>query len=87
MLRRTSYAALPKTFFRELLLGFPALLFLAKCRMWENSKARRQTLLLSLFFLPFNVHVNVVPVESLLLKLVALLPEATLIERFAVSQI
>src|SRR5439155_20524871 len=47
-------------FFRVFFLGFPALLFLSHRRMWENAKARRQTLILALFFSPFNVDTNIV---------------------------
>src|SRR5882724_3784378 len=68
-------ATLLGRFFRAFLLGFPALLFLSHCRIWENAEARRQTLLLALFFSPFNVDINIVRVAPFLLELAPLLPE------------
>src|SRR6267142_4939261 len=80
-------ATLLGRFFRALLLGFPALLFLSHRRMWDNAKARRQTLVLALFFSPFNVDINIVRVAPFLLELATLPPEAALVEALAVNKL
>src|ERR1700730_8010790 len=50
--------------------------------MWENTEARRQTLLLALLFSPFNIDINIVRVAPFLLELPTLLPEVAFIETF-----
>src|SRR6478736_3643301 len=54
--------------------------------MWENTQARRQALLLAFFFSPPDLDINIVRVAPFLLELPALLPEAALIEAFAICQ-
>jgi len=74
-------------FFHAFFLSFPALLILGHRRMWEKAKARRQTLVLALFFSPFNVDTNIVWVAPFLLELATVLPEAALVEALAVSKV
>src|ERR1700739_1537079 len=54
--------------------------------MGENTQARGQTLLLAFFFSLTNLGIHIVRVAPFLLEFPALLPEATLIEAFAIYQ-
>jgi len=75
------------TLFSAFLLSLPAFLFLGHCGMWENAETLWQSLLFALFFSPFNFDINIVRVAPFFLELATLLPEAALVEAFAVSQV
>ena len=67
--------------------SYAIVFFLGDCGVKDKTETWRQSLLLAFFLALLDVNVHVVRVSPLLLNGAALLPEAALVEAFAIAEL